>query len=331
MKKWYLMLVMGCLLTACGQSQESQANTTTTQKATSLPDKFIEQQTSGQSSQPVVQRPPAKILSVVDSLAAEDIFDVIYQNQYFEYYPNADEIDEYELADAITMGVDDGQNRYLAVFREISPLTNAQGEERYLAMIERLPIEQSEETGEWQLQKAYHPSAAGVDFVLFKSLADGGFGLLARQSYQEVAGSYGRAALFHHADRQDWQPIGKNRMGMIYKWGYTATGVSSDYFRVIAVSDDKIEDLGVAAEIGLSGTIYASDSDQEFAFESVAVIERIDDSNPKLDYYPIIVRVQGTEVEYLDEQPYLTEVDYSATYQFDGADTEYQEVKTVKH
>ncbi|MDO4894134.1 hypothetical protein [Moraxella sp.] len=331
MKKWYLMLFTGCLLTACGQSQESQANTTTTQKVTSLPDKFIEQQTSGQITQPVVQRPPVKILSVVDSLAAEDIFDVIYQNQYFEYYPNADEIDEYELAGVVTMGVDDGQNRYLAVFREILPLTNAQGEERYLAMIERLPIEQSEETGEWQLAMSVHANTAGMDFVLLKALSHGSFGILARQGYQEVAGSYGRAALLSHAARQDWQLIGKNRMGMIYEWGYTGTGITENYFRVIAVSDDQIEDLGITTNAGRSGIVYAPDSNQEFEFDSAGVIEQIDDSNPNQDYYPITVRVQGSDVEYQDEQPHLIEVDDSTTHQFDGVGTEYQVIKTVKH
>ncbi len=136
---------------------------------------------------------------------------------------------EIEMDQAVGLKDSQGNIEY-AVMNPIISYKNLQGEQRFIAYIERF----TQEDGELNTGHAMSPR---VELYLFKRLSLGGYQLLSRTRPDvEISGSWGES----HLSTEDFKTIqqfGKDQQGLIYSGGYTSTGSHTEMTFLIVLNE----------------------------------------------------------------------------------------------
>lgn len=315
-------ILLACVasLTACEKVSEKvekvsqtgdQLDTAVNEAVSDTTGKLMAVVEGGQAGMPA-------ILANSPTLDPQDLVLAVYQEQMFDVAITPDRAEEYELDGTISTGVAVDDIRYLAVFRELKEYVTPDGQVRYLALLERINLDAD---NDWDFPMTGHVSSAGVDFAVFVALPEGGFGLIQKHSIAETAGAYGRAAIF--AQNENLSPlvrVGKDKMGLIYQSGYTSTGVTEVYDRIVLINDQSIEEVAIAQ------TQY--DDEASGMFDPPASysgkIVRIDDGEPTREHYPIVIRFTGTQ---RNEDNQVEPYNQTTTYEYNGNGEKYHAVK----
>lgn len=310
-----VVLTLGILLTACDKVEDASGDTqgNTNQIVHQTTDKLMAV-FKGEKPQ------ESRVLAVSPTLEAQDLMRAVYKKQRFSVTVNSNQAEEFGLEGAFITGVILDDVRYVSVFRELMKYTTPNGQERYLVLFERINLDAE---NNWEFPMTGHVSTAGLDFAVFTTLPEGGFGLVKKHTIAEASGSYGRAALFYQNDKlSPLVRVGKDTMGLIYHSGYTSSGVTEGYDRIVLVNDHNIQDVAIAQ------TYYSNEDSGMFGPSAsyTGKVIRVDESNADDDYYPIVIRFTGTNIPE-DGSTGVVSMNKTLVYQYDGKGEEYHALK----
>lgn len=267
---------------------------------------------------------------VLKNLDSKTIFRT-YFDEMFTYYPEENELSEiYQGLPYV--GVQQGDEAYLAVLRDVTYYENQAGEGRYLAVVEKIPMDTN--TDEYGNEALYlsngcHVCTPDLLLINFKQLPDGRFEQLAKLEDQS-AGSWGNATLLDTSEGTVAMPlslyglqaVGKEKQGVLYESSYTSAGVTESVLRLLAISDTKIEDVHVALSASTNAGREEENSPLYYSFSSTW---RVDDSDPSKKYYPIIMNFAGDDIDYNKKgKNKFVDMNKTQVFEFDEKKGEYR-------
>lgn len=197
-------------------------------------------------------------------------------------------------------------DRIVAAMHPVVNYNNSAGEPRYLVIIEKVALYESNSLA------SCHVCQATADIYSFKKLNNGQFQLISRTPKDVgFSSSWGRVGLDSESIKKGIQPLGKNLTGSVFVNGYVSTGQMESWWDVLHLPENAFINLYTFGDAGSNNAgNYEEDSPLYYSYDVEFKI--LPDNST---YYPVRLNYSG---EMPDENyDHIDPVNYSKIVKFD--------------